>query len=177
VIRPPRNFRARPTTDMAREALFNILENHFDLQTLSVLDLFSGTGSISYEFASRDTPVIHLVEQNPVHFRFILKTIEELHFDNIHGYRRDVFSFLKLCINRYDLIFADPPFVLRDIEHLPDLILNSGILNPEGWFILEHSGKYSFSHNPGFLMEKRYGQIHFSFFLKLPAEGHAEKKA
>ena len=159
-------MKARPTTDMAREALFNILENNFNLEKVSVLDLFAGTGSISYEFASRGTPAVDLVEQNPVHFRFILKTIHDLNFDEIHAYRRDVFSFLKYCTGRYDIIFADPPFSMQSIRELPEIILKSGLLNTNGWFILEHPEKYSFAHIPEFLMEKKYGPIRFSVFRR-----------
>lgn len=164
LLHPPRNLKARPTTDRAREALFNILENNFLLEDATVLDLFSGTGSISYEFASRGTSSVVLVEQNPVHYKFILKTIHDLGFEGIQPYRMDVLRYLKHCTDRFDIVFADPPFRWPYTSELPGMILNSGILKPQGWFILEHPEQYSFTTIPELVMEKKYGPIRFSIF-------------
>jgi len=162
---PPKSFRARPTTDIAKEALFNILENNIDLSAISVLDLFSGTGNISYEFASRGVPDIQLVENNFQHIKFIRKTIDQLHLaDQIQCFRSDVWLFLKHCTTRFDIIFADPPYDMPDISQLPEKILGGNLLNPGGWFILEHPKTILFEHTEGFLFLKKYGRVYFSFF-------------
>ncbi len=151
---------------MAKEALFTILENNFDLEEISVLDLFSGTGSISYEFASRGTRQIMLVENNPRHIRFIRDTLRELDMTEVEVIRSNVFSFLKHAPVSFDLIFADPPYDLKGIETLPGLVFDNAFLNPGGWFILEHSRKQDFQQHPHFLFMKKYGQVHFSFFAQ-----------
>ncbi len=150
---------------MAKEALFNILENHFDLAGISALDLFSGTGSISYEFASRGVPEVVLVEKNHLHIRFIRDTVRKLNFFNqIKPHQTNAFSYLRHAGRSFDIIFADPPYNLKKTETLPGQIFEYSLLKPGGWFILEHSNKYDFQDNPRFLFARVYGQVHFTFF-------------
>jgi 16S rRNA (guanine966-N2)-methyltransferase len=166
VFNPGKNFRARPTTDLAKESLFNILSNRYNFEGISVLDLFSGTGSISYEFASRGCTQITLVESDFVHFKFITQTLTLLKTDSIFPVKANVFVFIKRCSHQYDLVFADPPYELPGLKGLPDMILSSGILKPDGVFILEHPKKYDFGSFPGFTELRKYGSVHFSFFGK-----------
>jgi 16S rRNA (guanine966-N2)-methyltransferase len=163
-IVPDRNFSARPTTDFAKEGLFNVLVNYFDFEQVKVLDLFSGTGSISYEFASRGALGVDLVELDPKHFAFIRKTALDLGFKQIHPIRSSVLQFLRSCHTQYHIIFADPPFDLHNISDIPDAVLSQNILLPEGWLIVEHSRKTDFSKHPCFFDFRHYGSVCFSFF-------------
>jgi 16S rRNA (guanine966-N2)-methyltransferase len=166
-IEPPSNFKARPTTDFAREGLFNILSNRVDFENISVLDLFSGTGSISYEFASRGAGQIHLVDKDPVHIAGIRRIIKDLNMENIRPVHIDVKAYLKTCSVKYDIVFADPPYDLKWLKELPDLILESGVLKEEGFFILEHPRGLSFSSHARFFEHRNYGGVNFSFFKPL----------
>lgn len=163
-INPPAGFSARPTTDFAREALFNILVNRIDFENTDVLDLFSGTGSISYEFASRGARSVHLVEKDIKHFSFIRKMITDLKFDRIKPFHGDVRVFLKICKSEFDIIFADPPYDLEWLEMIPELVISSGLLKEEGFFILEHPRDLSFTSNQYFFEHRNYGSVNFSFF-------------
>ncbi len=163
-ISPDKSFKARPTTDFAKENLFNVLNNTIDFEDLSILDLFSGTGSISYEFASRGAKLVVSVELNYKHCSFIKKTINELGFNQIHALRADTFKYLKGCNKKFDLIFADPPFDLGTIDSIPDAILNQNILNENGVVIVEHSSRNDFSQHPLFDEMRNYGSVNFSFF-------------
>lgn len=164
-IKPPKNFKARPTTDMAKESLFNMLENEFDFESLKVLDLFAGTGGISYEFASRYCQDITCVELSYHHFSFIKKTINELDMaKEITAIKSNVFVFLRKHGIKYDIIFADPPYDLKDIESIPEIIFKNGNLNEDGVLIVEHSSNTSFTTNPYCYMHKNYGSVNFSFF-------------
>lgn len=163
-IHPPSNFKARPTTDFSKEALFNILENNFHIENLSVLDLFSGTGSITYEFASRGASRIASVEINPQHYKFIRSMIQQMDMVQVNAIRSDAFKIIKNPWESYDIIFADPPYDLKELETIPDIILNGKILDPEGWLILEHPSKISFNHVPGIFDHRNYGSVNFSFF-------------
>lgn len=164
---PPKSFSARPTTDIARESLFNVLNNRIDFEELSVLDLFGGTGSISYEFASRGCEEVTIVELNYKHFSFIKSMINEFKLDNeITLIKADVFKFIKKCSIQYDLVFADPPFDLKDFDKIPERFFENDLLKDEGVFILEHSDKMSFDQHPQFSEVKKYGKVHFSFFTK-----------
>jgi 16S rRNA (guanine966-N2)-methyltransferase len=165
-INPPSGFSARPTTDFAREALFNILVNRVDFETTEVLDLFSGTGSISYEFASRGAKSVHLVEKDIKHFSFIRKMITDLKFDRIKPFHGDVRVFLKVCKLNFDIIFADPPYDLEWLETIPDLVISSDLLKEDGFFILEHPRDLSFTSNKYFFEHRNYGSVNFSFFKK-----------
>lgn len=167
IINPKGGIKARPTTDKAKEGLFNILFNRFDFSNIHVLDLFAGTGNISFEFASRGCLLIHSVEINKNHFGFIKNTINELEINQIKPFKTNVLTYLKLCDHKYDIVFADPPFNLKWIETIPDLVLNSGILKSKGLFILEHPGEIGFTQMEGFSEERKYGKVHFSFFRNI----------
>lgn len=159
-----RGFDARPTTDFAREALFNILANHFDFEEIRVLDLFSGTGSISFEFASRGCREIDLVENNSRSVQFITKVAGEMGMKGIHAVRMDVFRFLGVCRKQYDVIFADPPYDLKRIPEIPELVLEKDLLLPGGWFVLEHGKSHNFSQHARCFDVRSYGGVWFSFF-------------
>lgn len=161
-----KNFKARPTTDFAKENIFNVISNYFDFEEITVLDLFGGTGSISFEFASRGCPQILTVEKDFKSFDFIRKTAKEIGMDSIRVIKSDVFRFVPKCTSQFDIIFADPPYELTDLEKIPEIILNSTVLNEKAWFILEHGKKHNFENNT-FLKEIRtYGSVHFSIFQK-----------
>jgi 16S rRNA (guanine(966)-N(2))-methyltransferase RsmD len=163
-INPPSNFKARPTTDFAREGLFNILNNRIDFESVIVLDLFSGTGSISYEFASRGAEAIHLVEKDMRHISGIKKILKELDLENVKPIHIDVRAYLKTCSVKYDIVFADPPYELKWLKELPDLVTEAGILKEDGFFILEHPRDMSFANHRLFFERRNYGGVNFSFF-------------
>ncbi|GHT75009.1 methyltransferase [Bacteroidia bacterium] len=163
-IVPPHNFTARPTTDFAKEALFNVIAGNFDFATLDVLDIFAGTGSISYEFASRGCSHIDAVDVNRRHCEFIVKTAQLLGSQQIHCYCRDGFSYLKQCSKLYDIIFADPPYALANIEYIPDIVFEKSLLKSGGWLILEHGKQKDFASHPHFLQHRQYGSVNFSIF-------------
>ena len=164
---PPANITARPTTDLAREALFNILNNLLDLEGCSALELFGGTGGVSYELASRGAAGITIVEQDAALVLFIKKTAAEFSIAPLlHIVSGDVFRFLKNATASYDLVFADPPYALPQMDSLPDLIFQNNLLKPDGIFVLEHSIRNGFTQHPHFIREKNYGQTAFSFFRK-----------
>lgn len=164
VIVPPAALKARPTTDYAKEALFDILSNEYEFDDLKVLDLFSGTGSISYEFVSRGVGHVWSVEMNPLHVAFISSEARRLGISNLTVVRHNVFDFLPLCREKFDIVFADPPYALDGLETLPDRVFAADILHPGAYFILEHGDEHSFTTHPHFLKEKKYGRVHFSFF-------------
>ena len=155
---------ARPTTDFAKEGLFNMLINEFDLSECRVLDLFSGTGSISYEFASRGCPEIYSIEMNPLHSSFIKKSAAKLGIKGMQVVRHNVFDFIEICKIDFDLIFADPPYDIEGLDTIPDRIFSKGLLREGGRLILEHPGSYNFESHPHFVKEKKYGNVHFTFF-------------
>jgi 16S rRNA (guanine966-N2)-methyltransferase len=163
-ITPPHGLNARPTTDFAREGLFNILSNRVDFEGIIVLDLFAGTGCISYEFASRGTKEVHLIEKDPRHIAGIRKIIGELGFKNIKPVHIDVKAFLKTCSVKYDIVFADPPYDLKWLKDIPDLVTGSGVIAESGFFVLEHPRDISFSKHPLFFEHRNYGGVNFSFF-------------
>ncbi len=163
-IVPPSGFKARPTTDFARESLFNILNNRIDFETVSVLDLFAGTGSISYEFASRGALEVHLIEKDLKHISGIRRIIKDVGFNNIKPVHIDVRAYLKTCSVKYDIVFADPPYDLSWLEEIPDLVTGSGVMKEEGFFILEHPRNMSFSAHKLFFEHRNYGGVNFSFF-------------
>ncbi|MFH0842121.1 MAG: RsmD family RNA methyltransferase [Bacteroidota bacterium] len=167
-IEPSAGLKARPTTDFARESLFNILNNRIDFEDVTILDLFSGTGSISYEFASRGARVVHLVEQDVKHFAGIKRIIRDIGFDNIRAIHIDVKAYLRTCSVKYDVVFADPPYELPWLKDIPDLVARSGIMKEDGFFILEHPRSMRFSDHSLFFEHRNYGSVNFSFFR--PAE-------
>ena len=162
----PTKFQARPTTDMARESLFNILNNIVDWESTDALDLFSGTGSDAIEFVSRGCPRVISVESNAKNHAFIQKIKEQLNAKELLTVKSDVFSFIKSCNQTFDLIFADPPYDLKELELIPTKIFDQNILSDEGVFILEHSKLNSFTEHLFFVEERKYGSVHFSFFEK-----------
>lgn len=166
----PANFKGRPTTDMAKEGLFNILSHRFDLEGLRVLDLFAGTGSIGFEFLSRGAAKVDAIEKDYHHVAFIKSVQKELGDSNYQIIKKDVLHFLKEITDagglaeKYDLIFADPPYHLRELPELPSRILGSNILAPKGLLIVEHPRDVSFEREEKFLEVRSYGSVHFSFF-------------
>lgn len=165
-INPPKNLRARPTTDFAKENLFNVLNNLIDYEEADVLDLFSGTGSISYEFASRGARSVTSVEINAVHHNFIRQTARELSATNIYPVKANAFLYLKSCPKSFDVVFSDAPYDLEGSSEIVNLVLNGNILKPDGIFIFEHSDRYDFSQDEYFWQLRNYGSIHFSMFRK-----------
>jgi 16S rRNA (guanine(966)-N(2))-methyltransferase RsmD len=164
IIKPVSGLKARPTTDFAREGLFNILNNRVDFESVSVLDLFSGTGSIGFEFASRGALEVHLIEKNSVHILGIRQLIKEIGFTNIKPVHIDVKAYLKTCRVKYDIIFSDPPYDLHWLRSIPDLVLESGVLKEDGFLILEHPKTMDFKDHKGFFEHRNYGSVNFSFF-------------
>lgn len=165
-IEPPKGYKARPTTDFAKEGLFNVLGNDYEFEDLAVLDLFAGTGSIGLEFVSRGAALVDSVEMNPDNAAFIRKTAASLGAKVLTVVHHNVFDFLGICTRKYDIVFADPPYALEGLDTLPDKVLSRDILHPGGWFILEHPADYTFTTHPAFVKERRYGNVHFSFFEK-----------
>ena len=163
-ILPPNGYKARPTTDFAKEGLFNVLNNEYEMEGLQVLDLFGGTGAISYEFASRGASRVYCVEMLPLHSNFIKSQAAKFGIDNLTVVRHNVVEFLEICHEKFDIIFADPPYALEDLATLPDKVFSKDILHPGAYFILEHPEEYNFESHPRFIKEKKYGNIHFSFF-------------
>lgn len=160
----PKNITARPTTDFARENLFNVLENRGEIEDMDVLDLFAGTGAISWEFVSRGARSVTAVEQAAVQHRFISSVKEKLGDTTLKLIKGDVFAFLKRPRGKYDVVFADPPYDHPDFASIPGMIIDSDIVNPGGLLIVEHSAKHDFSGLPGFEEKRSYGSVNFSFF-------------
>ena len=160
----PKNITARPTTDMARENLFNVLNNLVDFEGLTALDLFSGTGAISFELLSRGCASVTSVEKASTQYNFIRKVKTLLKEENLIQVKGDVFKFIGSCSRKFDLIFADPPYDLPQLPQLPELILNSQMVQPGTLVIVEHSKANDFSHLPQFAQQRVYGKVHFSFF-------------
>ena len=165
-IMPPRNLRARPTTDFAKENLFNVLTNLVDFEELDVLDLFSGTGSISYEFASREARSVTSVEVNSVHHNFIRQTARDLKFENFYAVKANVFLYLKSCAKQFDLIFSDAPYDLGGSEEVIRLVFERNLLREDGFLIFEHSKDRDYSDYENFWQLRSYGSVQFSFFKK-----------
>jgi len=163
---PPKNFRARPTTDTAREALFNVLSHSLEIEELKVLDLFSGTGAISYEFASRGSREVVSIEKDANHQKYIKKTVEEFDLTSaINSHRADVFKYLKHAPKgHFNLVFADPPFDLPEFEKVHETVLQSDVIAEGGVFILEHGPKQDYSTHPNFQSLRKYGKVNFTFF-------------
>lgn len=168
---PNKNWPTRPTMDYAREALFNILHNDFYFEDIKALELFGGFGGHSYELISRGTSDVTLIEKHPGCVAFIRKTIKELDAeDAIQIIRGDAFRFLEGCREKYNYIFADPPYHLPTLDLLPNLIFEGGLLAAEGSFVLEHGSNHTFSAHPNFVKEKEYGGTIFSFFENIADE-------
>ena len=165
-ISPPAKMpHTRPTTDIAKEGLFNIIENNLEISTLKTLDLFGGTGSISYELASRGASDVTIVEKDPVMYEFIKKTAATLNLQNFKAVKMDVFRFLQLYSETFDLIFAGPPYALTNIDDLPKLVIEKKLLNDNGWFILEHTPANNYQAYKQFKTQRNYGTTVFSIFI------------
>ena len=161
----PRSFKARPTTDFAKENLFNVLKGYIDFdEEPTALDLFSGTGSITLELLSRGCSRVVSVEADALHYSFICGFVEKLQDLNAFPVRADVFRFLSKCHEQFDFIFADPPYALPQLEQLPDIILSHQLLREDGLFVLEHGKTQDFSKHPRFVDHRAYGSVNFSFF-------------
>ena len=162
----PRTFKARPTTDFAKENLFNVLcNNYIDFEEgVTALDLFAGTGSISIELVSRGCDRVISIEKEPAHHAFISKIMKEVNTDKCLPIRGDVFKFINGSREQFDFIFADPPYALKDLGTLPELIFKNDLLKEDGLFVLEHGKEHNFEDNPYFLERRIYGSVNFSFF-------------
>lgn len=160
----PRSFKARPTTDFAKENIFNVLNAYIGFDGATALDLFGGTGSISLELVSRGCGSVICVEQDRDHHAFIAKCLKTLGTDRCIPIRGDVFRFLKSCRQQFDFIFADPPYALKNLRELPDIILAGGLLAEGGVFVLEHGKEHDFSAHSRFAEHRAYGSVNFSIF-------------
>ena len=163
---PPKSFSARPTTDFAKESLFNIINNNYDFEELKVLDLFSGTGSISFEFISRGVISVDSIERDFVHNKFIKETAQKLNISNLNAIKADAFGFINRSYAKYNIIFADPPYDLKGIDQIPDIIFSRDLLEEGGCFILEPSANYKFDNHLFFSEHRYYGSVNFTFFKK-----------
>lgn len=162
----PRSFKARPTTDFAKENLFNVLRAYLDFEETSALDLFGGTGSISLELLSRGCPCVVTVERDRQHFAFIASTFRLLGDPAAAPLCTDALRFIGRCRERFGLVFADPPYTLPELGELPDRVLGGTLVADGGLFVLEHGKGYDFSSRPGFIEHRAYGSVNFSFFRK-----------
>lgn len=164
-IHPPSHMpHTRPTTDVAKEGLFNILQTRVQLEGASTLDLFGGTGCISYELASRGASHLTIVEKDGQMLEFIKTNIENLKIENTQMVRMDVFQYLNSCTQQFDIIFAGPPYSLNTIDDLPRIIVERKLISPEGYFILEHTPRNNYENFAGFSFQRNYGATVFSFF-------------
>lgn len=160
----PRSFKARPTTDFAKENIFNVLGGYIDLDGAVALDLFMGTGSISLELLSRGCSQVIGVEIDRDHHSFICQCLKKIGDRNCTPLRADVFKFIKACRMQFDLIFADPPYALKELPEIPDMILNKGMLKEDGLLVFEHGKNNDFSQHPRFVEHRAYGSVNFSIF-------------
>jgi 16S rRNA (guanine(966)-N(2))-methyltransferase RsmD len=165
-IDAPKNLPVRPTTDMAKEGIFNVIDNEFYFENLVVLDLFSGTGNISYEFASRGAKSVTSIDNNYNCIKFIKSTANQLEFDQLTAYRTDVEKFVKTTASTFRIIFADPPYGMEGQNEIFESIMNGNMLEDQGWLIIEHDSHHSFEEISGFKQQRRYGSVNFSIFVK-----------
>lgn len=164
----PHTFKARPTTDFAKENLFNVLMNYLDFEEgVTALDLFAGTGSISIELVSRGCDRVISVEKDPQHHAFISKVMKEVKTDRCLPLHGDVFRYIEKCNEQFDFIFADPPYALKELSTIPQKIFEYKLLKPEGLFVLEHGKDLSFEQDPHFIEHRHYGSVNFSFFKNI----------
>ncbi len=164
IISPPNNLPVRPTTDMAKESLFNILGNYIDFKEIDVLDLFAGTGNISYEFVSRGCSTVTSVDLDFGCVKFIKETAQKLDMMEVNVIKVDAFKFLETTKLKYDLIFADPPYKLVNINNISNMVFNNDLLKNNGWLVIEHPGELDLSDHPRFYEHRKYGRVNFSFF-------------
>lgn len=165
-FQPPANMpHTRPTTDIAKGGLFNIIENNLDLPAIKTLDIFGGTGSISYELSSRGVTDLTIVEKDNAMADYIRKTAATLEIEGLNLIKMDVFKFLQQCTDKYDFIFAGPPYALETMDQLPLIVFERELLKPEGWFVLEHTPRNNFKQYPYYRTERNYGTTIFSIFI------------
>lgn len=165
-INPPANMpHTRPTTDIAKEGLFNILQNRIDFEGIKTLDLFGGTGSISYELASRGAANLTIIEKDPIMYGFIQKNIDAFGIENAKVLKMEVFSFLNTCTDAFNFIFAGPPYALGTIDEIPKIITEKKLIAPGGIFVLEHTPRNAYEKYEGFSFVRNYGSTLFSFFV------------
>jgi len=164
IIRAPANLPVRPTTDIAKESLFNILGTRFSIDELEVLDLFAGTGNISYEFCSRGVQKIKAIDKDEKCIRFIRQQKEKFGYTQLDVIKADVMSYLRNAHERFDLIFADPPYAMPGIAQIPQLIFGCHLLKPDGILIVEHGKELNLKTLPNFAEERNYGQSVFTFY-------------
>lgn len=160
----PKTFKARPTTDFAKENIFNVLNAYIDFDGATALDLFSGTGSISLELLSRGCASVISVEADRDHHAFIRQCITKLETNRCVPIRGDVFRFIKGCRQQFDFIFADPPYALPELETIPGKVFEYGLLKPEGVFVFEHGKHNDFSENEHYVEHRAYGSVNFTIF-------------
>ena len=170
----PTNITARPTTDFARENIFNIIENLIEIDGARCLDLFAGTGAITFELLSRGAASVTAIEKSSTQSRFIRRVADELHDSNLILIKGDALRFINDCNTPFDFIFADPPYDLHGFAEIPSKILSSHIIAPGTIFILEHSRAHDFSSLPHFVRHKAYGSVNFSIFI-IPSSIEEEK--
>ena len=164
---PPNNMPyTRPTTDIAKEGLFNVLQHNLDFEELKTLDLFGGTGSISYELASRGVTDLTIVEKDNAMYEFIKKTSVALRIENLKAVKMDVFKFISQCTEKFDFIFAGPPYALTAIDDLPKQVFEKRLLNKDGWFVLEHTPRNDYKTFPFYKSQRNYGTTIFSTFIE-----------
>ena len=160
----PRTFKARPTTDFAKENIFNVMNGYVDFDGCKALDLFAGTGSISLELLSRGAETVVSVELDRDHANFIRQCLKKLDDDRCALIKGDVFRFIKSCKQKFDFIFADPPYALPNLPTIPDLIFENELLAEDGVFVFEHGKQNDFSNHPHFVEHRSYGSVNFSIF-------------
>ena len=163
-LNPPQNLPVRPTTDMARESLFNILNNYVDYEDCAVMDLFAGTGAVSLEFVSRGAREVTSIDINAQCTDFIKQSASQFGVKNLHVVRADVFDLLKRANRKFDIVFADPPYALEELATLPNLVFERQVLTDDGIFILEHPREFQFEEHPHFWQPRNYGKVNFTFF-------------
>jgi 16S rRNA (guanine966-N2)-methyltransferase len=163
-LNPPKNLPVRPTTDLAKEALFNILLNQIEFEDIKVLDLFSGTGNISLEFASRGAAEVISVDRSIHCVNYLKDTSRQHKLDQVKVYKEDVFKYLQMETEQYDLVFADPPYDLNKIPEIPKIVFERNILLPGALLIVEHQSMQNISQHPAFVEQRKYGHSSFSFF-------------
>ncbi|GAB4322129.1 MAG: 16S rRNA (guanine(966)-N(2))-methyltransferase RsmD [Bacteroidales bacterium] len=174
-INPPKGLPVRPTTDMAREGLFNILQNLIQFENIRVLDLFSGTGAVSFEFLSRRAAEVVAVDQHPACYRFISSFGRDLGYNNLKVFRMDWKTFLRRNNDRkWDIIFADPPYDIKAGKEIHEAVFNGQYLAPDGLLIIEHEGDEQLDDLPGFFQHRKYSRVHFTFFRTASGPGLAQ---
>lgn len=170
----PTNLPVRPTTDLGKESLFNILNNYFFFDGITVLDLFAGTGNISLEFASREAISVTSIDNFQPCVDFIKKMASQLNYTNLTAIKADAFQYLERLRQPVNIIFADPPYDMEGIERIPELVFSRQLLKPDGWLILEHSKVHDFSAHPNFYQHRNYGKLNFTFLVNMTEEANED---